>query len=249
MDFYGIIGNPLSQSLSGKYFNDKFTLLGIPSKYELYELHSINELPGLLDRNTRIRGLNVTHPFKQDVLQQCDELDETASLIRAVNTLKIIRNPGKVSIKGYNTDTDGFAATLLQLVVDKCPNAMILGSGGAARAVAYVLSRLGASFIVVSRKPQANMIGYEDISPETVDKYPLVINATPLGMGSLEGLCPDFPYARLSREHLLIDLIYNPPETEFLRRGRLAGAKTSNGMLMLQAQAEKSWEIWQNEGE
>ena len=247
MDLFGIIGNPVAHSLSGKYFNDKFTLLGIEARYELFRLRSIDELPDLLSRNPGIRGLNVTHPFKLDVLPFCDELDQSAAVIRAANTLKIIRTGSNPRIKGYNTDADGFAAALIQISGNNLPAAMILGSGGAARAVAYALTRLGGTFILVSRNPKKGMIAYHDITHETVIKYPLVINTTPLGMGILKDRCPEFPYGQLSRDHLLFDLNYNPPETEFLRRGRLAGARTSNGLVMLQAQAEKSWELWQND--
>lgn len=245
MDHYGLIGNPVSHSLSEKYFTDKFRLLDIHAVYERYLLSRIDMLPGLLEAYPMLRGLNVTSPFKTSVIALCDALDGTAKEIGAVNTLKIFREGGKVSLTGYNTDADGFAAALLPLTGSKRPPALILGSGGAARAVAYAMAKLGIGFKVVSRLPGQGMITYEEVDAGLVATHKLIVNATPLGMISHPGEYPPIPYHRLTSGHLLFDLNYNPPETPFLLKGKLQGSRTVNGLLMLQAQAEKAWEIWQ----
>lgn len=246
MDHYGLIGNPVSQSLSEKYFTDKFTLLGIDARYERFLLNSIHGLRSLLDAYPQLRGLSVTSPFKTDVLRYCDELDETAREIQAVNTLNILRNGGDILIRGYNTDADGFAAAILPLLKGKDYRALILGSGGAARAVAFALKRLSVPFLVVSRNPGPGKIAYRELDTSLMQNFRLLINATPLGMGRFIRDYPDIPYHLLRNDHLLFDLIYNPSESLFLKKGREQGAQTENGLLMLQAQAEKAWEIWKN---
>jgi shikimate dehydrogenase len=244
MDLYGLIGNPVSQSLSEKYFTGKFMLEDIDARFERYLLKDIDELPGLIRRHPDLRGLSVTSPFKTGVVSRCDELDETAGMIKAVNTLKISRQGTNIHIKGYNTDVDGFAAALLPLLGKEKPSALVLGSGGAARAVAFALHKLGLVCRVVSRTAGRGKITYADLSPEIIRSDRLIINATPMGMGSLAGMLPGIPYEHIGQRHLLFDLIYNPPETAFLREGKRRGARTENGFLMLQAQAEKAWGIW-----
>ncbi len=247
MDHYGLIGNPVSQSLSEKYFTDKFMLEDIDAHFERFLLKDIHGLPKLLDAYPGLKGLSVTSPFKTEVIAHCTELDETASKVRAVNTLKILREGNKLTIKGYNTDVDGFSAALLPLLGKKKPDALILGSGGAARAVAFALNRFGMNYRVVSRKPGKSKLTYADLSSRIISHHKLIINATPLGMGRHPDAFPDIPYRQLSPDHLLFDLIYNPPETPFLLKGRQYKAKTENGLVMLQAQAERAWEIWSNE--
>jgi shikimate dehydrogenase len=245
MDLYGLIGNPVSHSLSERYFTVKFMLADIDARFERYLLGGIEELPGLIRRQPALRGLSVTSPFKTAVISFCDELDETAATIGAVNTLKITRKGERVHIKGFNTDVDGFAAAILPLLGADKPSAMVLGSGGAARAVAFALHKLELICRVVSRTAGKGKITYDDLRPEIIRSSRLIINATPLGMGSHAGMLPDIPYEHIGHRHLLFDLIYNPPETPFLQEGKRRGALTGNGFVMLQAQAEKAWEIWQ----
>ena len=244
MDHYGLIGNPVSHSLSEKYFNDKFILEDIDARFERFLLKDITALPQILSAYPELKGLSVTSPFKTDVIAYCHELDESAENIKAVNTIKISRKNGNPQLKGYNTDTDGFASAVMPLLKNKKPNTLILGSGGAARAVAYALRKLEISFKVVSRNPGPGKILYEDLNQNIIASHPLIINATPLGMGRYTEALPDIPYQHLSSKHLLFDLIYNPSETLFLRKGKQYNTKTENGFIMLQAQAEKAWGIW-----
>jgi len=247
MDHYGLIGNPVSHSLSEKYFTDKFILEDIDARYERFPLKEIHGLPKLLDAYPQLKGLSVTSPFKSDVIHYCDDLDEVAEDVKAVNTLKINRKNGKLHIKGYNTDVDGFAVALMSLLGKKRPDVLILGSGGAARAITFVLNKLGMDYRIISRSEGNGKLTYTDITARTISSHKLIINATPLGMGRYPDAFPDIPYQHLTADHLLFDLIYNPAETPFLRKGKQRNTRTENGLLMLQAQAEKSWEIWRNE--
>ncbi len=247
MDHYGLIGNPVSHSLSEKYFTDKFMLEDIDARYERFLLQDIHGLIPLLDTYPSLKGLSVTSPFKTDVIQYCDELDDVARKIRAVNTLEITLDSGKRHIKGYNTDVDGFATALLRMVGSKKPDALILGSGGAARAVAYALRKLDIAFSVVSRQAGKGKITYSGLTAKHIHSHKLIINTTPLGMGMYMDEYPEIPYKHLSSAHLLFDLIYNPPETPFLIKAKQQKAATDNGLIMLQAQAEKAWEIWNSE--
>ncbi|MEN8225523.1 MAG: shikimate dehydrogenase, partial [Bacteroidota bacterium] len=235
---------PVSHSLSEKYFTDKFILEGIEARYERFLLKDIHSLPQILSAYPELKGLSVTSPFKESVIDYCDELCETSKEIRAVNTLKISREGGKVNIKGYNTDVDGFAAALIPLIGNNKPDTLILGSGGAARAVAHALNKLGIKFMVVSRSPGMSKIGYAELDESHIKSHQLIINATPLGMKHHTGESPEIPYHLLTSGHILFDLIYNPAETPFLQKGRQHRARIENGMIMLQAQAEKAWKIW-----
>ncbi|HSG68674.1 MAG TPA: shikimate dehydrogenase [Bacteroidales bacterium] len=248
MDLYGLIGNPVSHSLSEKYFTDKFKVEGINARYERFLLERIEALPVILKAYPALMGLNITSPFKEAVIKYCDELDETASAIRAVNTLRISRSVNSIKLKGYNTDVDGFAASLIPKLGRMRPDALILGSGGAARAIAMALFRIGIKYQVVSRIPGTGILNYKDLYADVVRNNKLIINATPLGMGNLTGQCPDIPFAGIGKKHIIYDLIYNPVETEFLRRSKAKGATVINGLMMLQAQAELSWQIWQKSG-
>jgi shikimate dehydrogenase len=244
MDHYGLIGNPVSHSLSEKYFTDKFTLGNIDARFERFLLKDIHALPQILDAYPSLQGLSVTSPFKESVISYCDSLDTIASRVRAVNTLAISRNEGKSFVEGYNTDVHGFAAAMLHVLGARRPDALILGSGGAARAVAYALSRLGIRYVVISRNAREGVIQYSDIDSALVRSHKLIINATPLGMVKYIDEAPNIPYHFLGSEHILYDLIYNPTETPFLLRGKERKALTVNGMMMLQVQAEKAWKIW-----
>jgi shikimate dehydrogenase len=247
MRHFGLIGNPVSHSLSEKYFSDKFMLEGIDARFERFLLQDISALPQLLDAYPNLGGLSVTSPFKTDVIRYCDELDQTASSIRAVNTLSIRRQSGKTCIKGFNTDVDGFAAALLPVLGKRKPDALVLGSGGAARAVAYALNRLDIRFVIVSRTPGPGKTTYDELNPRLISSRKLIINATPLGMPKFRDQYPAIPYEHISADHLLFDLIYNPLETPFLLKGKIQGARTENGLMMLQAQAEQAWEIWNSD--
>jgi shikimate dehydrogenase len=244
MDHYGLIGNPVSHSLSEKYFTDKFSLEGIPARYERFLLNDINGLHSLLDAYPTLRGLNVTSPFKSVVTGFCHWLDPLAAELKAVNTIRITRQGGKAILEGFNTDVDGFASALLPLIGSKRPATLVLGSGGAARAAAYALKRMDIDFQVVSRSPGKGKVMYDQVDRKLIRNHELIINATPLGTGRHTGLHPDIPYQYLTPAHILFDLNYNPQETPFLKKGKRQKARTENGLLMLQAQAEKAWRIW-----
>ena len=246
MDHYGLIGNPVSHSLSEKYFTDKFMLEDIDARFERFLLNDIHALPQLLAAYPHLKGLSVTSPYKTSVTDYCHELDPLAAKLRAVNTLKIRKHRGEFHITGYNTDADGFAAAIMAVLGNKKPEALILGSGGAARAIAYALNRLGMHFLVVSRNAGPGKITYTELTARIISSHKLIINATPLGMGRYPDASPNIPYQHLTAEHLLFDLIYNPPETPFLLKGKQFNARTENGLIMLQAQAEIAWSIWNN---
>jgi shikimate dehydrogenase len=241
---FGLIGKTLDHSFSQKYFEEKFRSENINNcSYELFELDDIEELPGLIESIPSLEGLNVTLPFKKSVLNYCDQLGEVAMETGAVNVIRIIRMPGRFYLRGYNTDVFGFEHSTRDLTRYK--NALILGRGGAAVSVAFALTKLGINYKYVSRNPHdAKAIAYVDLDREIMDGYRLIINTTPLGMHPNEKSFPNIPYQYLTQDHFLYDLIYNPEETEFLKKGLKYGAKTFNGMAMLEMQAEGAWEIW-----
>jgi shikimate dehydrogenase len=249
MKLYGLIGYPLTHSFSKKYFNEKFEKEGLTQcKYENYPLKAIDELPDLINNNPEIIGLNVTIPYKEKVLSFLDMLDENARKIGAVNTIKIIRNNLKLSLKGFNTDTYGFYASLKPYLNENIKHALILGTGGASKAVAYILAQLNISFSFVTRTPRSdNHISYTSLSGTMLNEFQLIVNTSPVGMFPAINDYPDIPYGSISKKHILFDLIYNPPETVFLKKGKEMGAQTINGLPMLRLQAEKAWEIWNSE--
>lgn len=242
MKQFGLIGFPLSHSFSKKYFEEKFQREKITDcSYNLFELKTIEEFPALLKSNPALLGLNVTIPQKEAVIKYLDVLSDEAKQIGAVNCIKI--ENGK--LKGYNTDAFGFE-TSLQNVLNAIPNqTFVLGSGGSSKAVCNVLKKLNLPFIQVSREKKSGCVSYQEISP-LMKEGNLFINTTPLGMFPNENECPNIPYDKLSTRDFLFDLVYNPTETLFLNKGKQAEAKTQNGLAMLQLQAEKSWEIWNN---
>jgi len=243
---YGLIGNPLTHSFSRKYFEDKFQKESIQHVgYMNFPLDNINLLPSLLMENPTMAGLNVTIPYKKSVLEFIDILDETAGEIGAVNTIKINRSGGKVILAGYNTDTYGFKQSLIPFLTRNEKKALILGTGGASEAVRYVLNDLGIEPLLVTRNPGSeNQLKYEDLDHWIINDCQIIINTTPVGMYPDSENCPAIPYKALTDSHLLYDLIYNPELSRFLRKGREAGATIVNGMKMLEFQAERSWEIW-----
>ena len=243
---FGLIGFPLSHSFSKKYFTEKFEKEGIQgAQYELYPLESIDALPELLKEQPELVGLNVTIPYKQVVIPFLDELDEKAAAIGAVNTI-LIRN-GK--LKGYNTDYHGFKDSLLKwLGANPMPeNALVLGTGGASKAVEATLKDLNISYQMVSRNPQEGQLSYTDLStstPQHVRTSKLIVNTTPLGMSPHTEAKPELPYEQLTEGHFLYDLVYNPLITAFMQEGINRKCWVKNGLEMLHGQAEKAWEIW-----
>ena len=236
---YGLVGFPLSHTFSPGFFKNKFEEENIAdTSYEAFELESIDLISELF-KDSFLKGLNVTIPYKESVIEFLDELSPAAAEIRAVNTIKFI--DGKTI--GYNTDVMGFEISLQELLAGaSIDNALVLGSGGAAKAVRYVLSKMGIDHKVVSRSDKGD-ISYSDIEGE-LHKYPLIINTSPLGMYPNLDTCPQIPYEEISKNHFFFDLIYNPEKTLFLKQAEAKGAKITNGHRMLIIQAEKSWEIW-----
>jgi shikimate dehydrogenase len=242
---FGLIGKKLGHSFSKRYFSEKFEREGIAdAAYELYELPEITDFPALLVREPELVGLNVTVPYKEAIIPYLDELDESAAKIGAVNTIKIAA--GK--LKGFNTDFIGFRDTLVRFYpVEAEGRALVLGTGGAAKAVWAALESLGIAYSSVSRNPRENELAYTAITPEVLQAYSLIINTTPLGMAPNMDSAPAIPYEALSSRHFLYDLVYNPEQTLFLQKGAAAGAKAINGLPMLYAQADAAWQIWNNE--
>lgn len=251
MNLYGLIGFPLTHSFSKRYFTDKFNREHIKeSSYELFEMQSLDELPALLKKHTDLRGLNVTIPHKKDVIAYLDDLDDaSAERIGAVNTIKIYADG---STKGFNTDYYGFQQSLVEWLDrrgESCANfkALILGNGGAAKAVQVALQDLQMEYVQVSRQKSEDCISYEELTEDVMASHLMIINTTPLGTYPNTENCPLIPYQWVTRNHYLYDLVYNPAETLFLKNGAEKGAATLNGLKMLELQAEKAWEIWNAE--
>ncbi len=237
---YGIIGYPLSHSFSPDYFREKFLRLGIDEIYSPFPIESVNAFRQLLKDQPDLKGLNVTIPYKQEILQFLDEIDDTAAAVGAVNCIKIDNN----RTKGFNTDVAGFRNTLEPLLQPHHRQALVLGTGGAAKAVCYALHQLNIPYQIVSRTESPTRYNYKSVDKSTLENHLLVINTTPLGMFPNVYSCPEIPYENIGSGHLLYDLIYNPAETLFLKKGKMHGAAIQNGYSMLIAQAEASWDIW-----
>lgn len=241
MRLFGLIGYPLGHSFSAGYFNNKFTAEGIDAEYRNFPIENIGELKAVLIANSNLQGLNVTIPYKEQILPYLDYIDDTARKIGAVNC--VVVNGGKLS--GYNTDWYGFKVSLLDFLEGKTDiKALVLGSGGAAKAIKYALTDLGIPQKTVSTKLCDDFLKYTELSAEIIAEHQLIINTTPLGMYPDTSSAPEIPYTLLTENHYLYDLVYNPEETEFMRRGRLQGAKASGGYDMLVLQAEQAWEIF-----
>jgi shikimate dehydrogenase len=246
MKIYGLIGYPLSHSLSQQYFDEKFRNEQIRDcMYELFPLSNLSGLLPLITQNESISGLNVTIPYKERIMDYLDEMDEISGEVGAVNCISVIRSPGGLYLKGYNTDVRGFELAIRPWLEKHHRNALVLGTGGSAKAVTFALKRKGLHVMKVSRHPEnEDETGYESLTRELLDKYTLIVNATPLGMAPNAENCPSIPYEFLHVGHLLFDLIYNPVETMFMKKGKAQGATAVNGIEMFYQQAEKSWEIW-----
>lgn len=245
MKKYGLIGYPLKHSFSYRYFADKFKSENIIAEYNNYEISNADLLLQIISHDTEIKGLNVTIPYKEDVIQYLDELDHTAHSIGAVNVIKVIRNHDRIFLKGYNSDIIGFKNSIEPLL-DKSihKKALILGTGGAAKAVYHGLKQLNIDSKYVSRQHHNEYLKYTDLNQDVISEYKIIINATPIGTFPKDEHCPDIPYQYLTSDHLLYDLVYNPPLTKFLSEGQKRGAKIKNGYEMLELQALAAWEIW-----
>jgi len=254
MKIYGLLGFPLSHSFSKKYFSDKFKKEGITGvSYQNFPLESIDQLPGLLQSHPDIKGLNVTIPYKEKIIPFLNELEESALDIGAVNTIRVA-HPDLSSryLTGYNTDIYGFTSSLLPLLDPTFKNALILGTGGASKAVYHGLKQLNIEPAFVTRKHKkqlsAPQFTYNELTREIIQHHLLIVNTTPLGMFPRIETCPAIPYEFLTENHLLYDLVYNPSETLFLKKGFAHNTRIINGSEMLRLQAEKAWEIWNDAG-
>ena len=245
MKMYGLIGYPLGHSFSKQYFTEKFEKEGIADcMFEAFPILSIDEFPALLKNNPALKGLSVTIPYKEQVLQFVDELSDEVKAIGATNSIKI-RN-GKLT--AYNTDIAGFEKSFIKLLQPYHKKALVLGTGGASKAVQYVLRKLQIDYLVVTRNKEGkvNHITYADINETLMKEYSIIINCSPVGMHPNDNIAPSIPYQFISANHYLYDLVYKPAETLFLKNGKERGAAVQNGYEMLLIQAEESWRIWNN---
>jgi len=247
MKTYGLVGYRLGYSFSKGFFTEKFEKENLKEhEYVNFELDTIDEFPAIFEKNDHIAGLNCTIPYKQQIVPFLDEIDEEAETVGAINTVKIIRDETKVKLKGFNTDIYGFENSLKPMLNEKQRKALILGTGGASKAIKYILEKLGMNYVSASIEEQLNEneIRYEQIDEALLRDYLVVINATPLGTFPKVDTCPNIPYEFLTADHVLFDLVYNPEETLFMKKGKEKGATVKNGLEMLHLQAIKAWEIW-----
>lgn len=258
MKVFGLIGYPLSHSFSKKYFTEKFEKLGITDHtYELFPIEKIEDLPQLIANNPTLVGLNVTIPYKESVIPFLSELDETAKVVGAVNTIKIIKNSHPnvggvprsgegVQLIGYNTDVTGFSQSIKPLLHPQHERALILGTGGAAKAVAHVLKGLGIQYYFVSREKKSlpNCLTYAELNQAVFNACKLIVNTTPVGMYPNVEEAPALPYQFFTPQHLAYDLVYNPTDTRFMQLAAQQGAHAVNGLNMLYSQAEAAWKVW-----
>ena len=237
---FGLIGKNIEYSFSKKYFSEKFKKENLDCTYSNFDIENISQIESILQKNG-ISGYNVTIPYKQEIIKFLDEIDEVAKAIGAVNTIKKIDNKNI----GFNTDSIGFEKSLIPLIENKkLDSALILGAGGAAKAVKYVLKKLKINYSTVSRKEGKSEFIYENLNDVIINRFKMIINCSPVGTFPNINKCPNIPYKHLTKEHVLYDLVYNPIESLFLRRGRELGCKTKNGLEMLEIQANESWRIW-----
>ena len=242
---YGLIGYPLGHSFSQDYFNRKFDAENIDAHYINFEIPEIGDLKKVLAGTPNLNGLNVTIPYKEQVIALLDEMDTEAAEIGAVNVIKFIRRNGKIVLKGYNSDIIGFRDSITPLLKDYHTKALVLGTGGASKAICYALRSLGIEPQLVSRTHSAGVLTYGELTPEIIESHKIIVNTTPLGMYPHVDECPDIPYQLLTPQHLCYDLLYNPDVTLFMKRSADAGAEVKNGLEMLLLQAFAAWTIWQ----
>ena len=246
---FGIIGNPLAQSASPAFFNKKFADEKIDAEYLPFELENIEQLPQMLKEHPNLCGFNVTIPYKVQIMKYLENMSDEATGINAVNVVKVKRDSnGNPQLYGYNSDVIGFSRSIAPWLSSTDKKALVLGTGGASKAIKYALKKLGIETLSVSRKANEEAISYQDITPEIIATHTIIVNCTPLGMvGHGVDQCPDIPYNQLTSNHILYDIVYNPENTLFLQKGRAAGARTKSGYEMWYLQALASWEIWNKE--
>lgn len=247
MDKYGLIGFPLGHSFSVSFFNEKFTNENINARYINFEIPQIDELPEILASNPELKGLNVTIPYKQKVISYLDDISPEAKSIGAVNVIRIIHKGKNPILKGFNSDVIGFTRSIEPMLEKFHKKALILGTGGASKAIEYGLNTLGLETLFVSRTKRDGCITYDEVTPELVKEYNVIVNCTPVGMYPKADSCPDLPYEAMGSHNILYDLIYNPDETLFMKKGAEHGATTKNGLEMLLLQAFASWDFWNGE--
>ena len=248
MNTYGLIGYPLGHSFSRKFFTEKFAKEGIDAQYLNFEIPSIEEFPNIIKNNPTLKGLNVTIPYKQQVMQYLDDISEEAKAIGAVNVVKCQLSTVncQLHLTGYNSDVIGFVESIKPLLKPHHKKALILGTGGASKAIRYGLEKkLGMKTLFVSRSAREGMITYEEVTAEVLKEYEVIVNCSPVGMYPHVDECPALPYEALNENNLLYDLVYNPLETLFMKKGAAQGATVKNGLEMLHLQAIASWEFWE----
>ena len=249
MTTYGLIGYPLGHSFSRKFFTEKFEKEGIDAQYLNFEIRSIEEFPNIIKNHPELGGLNVTIPYKQQVMQYLDDISEEAKAIGAVNVVKCQLSTVNYQphLTGYNSDVIGFVNSIKPLLKAHNKKALILGTGGASKAIRYGLAeKLGMETLFVSRSAREGVITYEEVTPSLLKEYEVIVNCSPVGMFPHVDECPTLPYEAMNENHLLYDLVYNPLETLFMKKGAAQGATVKNGLEMLHLQAIASWEFWEN---
>lgn len=246
MQQYGLVGYPIGHSFSGEYFSAKFLTEKIEAVYHNFPMQDVADIVPILEKNSEIEGFNITIPHKTNILPYLDSMDEGAQKVGAVNVVKVTRSQGRYILKGFNTDVIGFENSLKPHLRSCHKKALVFGTGGASKAVVYVLHTLGIEYAYVSRNVKQGQLTYSDLTPEIIAEHKLLVNCTPLGMSPNIGKCPDIPYQAINSDHYLFDLIYNPEISEFLNRGKTKGATIKNGLEMLYLQADAAWEIWNN---
>ncbi|MBD8389751.1 shikimate dehydrogenase [Dysgonomonas sp. BGC7] len=245
MDIYGLIGHPLKHSFSQRFFTEKFAKEGIDAEYHTFDIPDIALLEKIMELHKGLNGLNVTIPYKEKVIQYLDSLDPEAEKIGAVNVIKFLRDEEGLRLVGYNSDIVGFQSSIKPLINNLIhKKALILGTGGASKAVKHGLQNLGLETKFVSRTSKNGSYTYQDLSKEILSEYKVIVNSSPVGTFPDIDSSPDIPYQYLTADHLLYDLVYNPAETSFLKQGKAMGATVKNGAEMLELQAIEAWDIW-----
>lgn len=246
MDKYGLIGYPLGHSFSKSYFNEKFENEGINAEYINFEIPTLDSLPEILASNPELKGLNVTIPYKEKVISYLDSIIPEARAIGAVNVIRVDHKGNDTYLKGFNSDVIGFTKSIEPLLERFHKKALILGTGGASKAVNFGLKSLGLETVFVSRFERPGTIQYSQITPDIIQEYNVIVNCTPCGMYPHIDECPQLPYEAMTSKNILYDLLYNPDETLFMKKGAQHGATVKNGLEMLLLQAFASWEFWHN---
>lgn len=247
MKTFGLVGYPLGHSFSKKFFTEKFETEGLTDhQYLNFEIDTIEKFPGIFETNSDIIGLNCTIPYKQQVMKYLDEVDEEAMIVGAVNTIKPIRTADGLKLKGFNTDIIGFENSIKPMLSAQHKRALILGTGGASKAIKHILKKLGIEYVSASIEDELfeDEIRYNQIDRKVIEERLIIINATPLGTFPKVDACADIPYEYITDKHVMFDLVYNPEVTLFMKKGQEKGAKTKNGLEMLHRQALASWKIW-----